>query len=243
MKFFSRNIVLILALILLPLALGAFALRDITSPSPEQSFHPDIDAEVIRLASLSEKEIPAFIENLDRSDLVAAYYRDPSTRPDVVQFFTGLTYSEKVARSILENADRLGVPPALAFALAYEESRFKVAAIHDNGDSVDRGLFQLNSKAFPELGPAQVYDPTVNARYGLSHLEYFLRVGGNEVAALAMYNAGMHRVTKSGTPRKTLDYIFRILSYEQNIESLFGARVVVRERGRIGRAEGEQSSD
>lgn len=190
------------------------------------SFHPDIDSEIIRLAALGDAEIPAFMQNLDRTDIIADYYRDTATRARVVEFFSSLTRSERVARAILENAERFGIPPGLAFALAYEESRYQVAAVNDNGDSQDRGLFQLNTKSFPDLGPAEVFNPDINARYGLAHLEFCLRTGGNEIAALAMYNAGAHRVTKGGTPRRTLDYIYRITKYEENITSLFAAKVV-----------------
>lgn len=208
----------------------------ISCKNQAQTFHPDIDSEIVRLAALSPSEIPGFMQNLDRSDIISEYYRDPTTRQSVIEFFGGLTHSDRIAAVILENADRFGVPPGLAFALAYEESKFKVSAVNDNGDSLDRGIFQLNSKSFPDLGPDQVFDPAVNARYGLAHLEFCLRTGGNEVAALAMYNAGSRRVTKDGTPRRTLDYIFRITKYEENISSLFAAKIVAQERIRVAKA-------
>ena len=96
-----------------------------------------------------------------------------------------------------------------------------------NADSVDRGIFQLNSKTFPKLATEAFYDPAINAKYGLSHLQHCLRSGGNEVAALAMYNAGNGRVDRGATPRKTLDYVYRVLKYKDNIDSLFAARVAL----------------
>ncbi len=224
------------ALAIMPIALITVIIS-ISCKDADQTFHPDIDSEIVRLAGLSDREVPGFIQNLDRSDVIAEYYRDPATRREVLDFFTGLTHSEKIAAAILENADRFGVPPGLAFALAYEESKFKVAAINDNGDSVDRGLFQLNSKSFPELTEAQVYDPRENARYGLAHLEFCLRTGGNEVAALAMYNAGTTRVSRDGTPRRTLNYVFRITKYEENITSLFAAKVIAKDKLRVARGD------
>jgi len=212
------------------------AFISISCGNEAQAFHPDIDSEIVRLAALSPSEIPGFMQNLDRSDIISEYYRDPATKQIVIQFFGELTHSDRIAAIILENADRYGVPPGLAFALAYEESKFKVNAVNDNGDSLDRGIFQLNSKSFPDLGPSEVFDPAVNARYGLAHLEFCLRTGGNEVAALAMYNAGSRRVTKDGTPRRTLDYIFRISKYEENIASLFAAKIVAQDRIRVAKA-------
>jgi hypothetical protein len=42
-----------------------------------------------------------------------------------------------------------------------------------------------------------------------------------EIAALAMYNAGAGRVTASGAPKSTLDYISRILENKNKIENKF----------------------
>jgi hypothetical protein len=195
--------------------------------------HPDLDAELLRLSSLSESELPDVLSNLDREDEIASYYRDPATRERVVSFFGELTHSKSVAVSILDSAERAGVPESLAFALAFEESRFRPQAVNTNAASVDKGLFQLNSKTFPRLSEAEFFDPEVNARHGMDHLAYCLKSGGNEVAALAMYNAGQGRVSGNGTPKVTLDYIYRIMKYQENIGSLFAARVVAADNLRI----------
>jgi soluble lytic murein transglycosylase-like protein len=196
------------------MALAFLALA--TTACAPASFHPDLDKELLRLASLEVRDLPSVLQNLDRDDSIGAYYRDPMTRAATEDFFAALTHSPTVASAILDNAERYGVPPALAFALAYEESKFAVDAMNKNGDSVDRGLFQLNSNSFPNLSRASFYDPRVSAKYGLSHLQFLLRQAGNEVSALAMYNAGNGSVTRGRTPQKTLDYVFRILKYEEN---------------------------
>jgi soluble lytic murein transglycosylase-like protein len=92
---------------------------------------------------------------------------------------------------------------------------------------VDRGLFQLNSKSYPNLGIQDFYDPGTNARYGIAHFKSCLNVAGNEVTALAMYNAGNGRVERGATPKKTLNYVSRILSYENNIAGLFAAKILM----------------
>jgi hypothetical protein len=203
--------------------IGLFCL---SSCNPRFVFHPDLDAELIRLASLDETQLPDVLQNIEREDAIISYYRDRLTRESTLSFFTSMTHSRNVAEAILANADKFSVPPSLAFALAYEESKFAVDAFNRNGDSVDRGIFQLNSRSFPKLGRSDFYDPAVNARFGVSHLQFCLREGGNEVTALAMYNAGHNRVAAGGTPRRTLDYINRVLKYEENISSLFAARVI-----------------
>ncbi len=197
-------------------------------------FGSNMETEILRVASLGGDEIPGYIHNLDKVDVITDFAATASGRATVLTFFTGITGSEAIASAILENARKYHVPASLALALAYEESRFDVRAVNKNGNSVDRGLFQLNSLAFPKVKAEDAWNPAVNARYGLSHLAWFMEAGGNEVAALAMYNAGQNRVASGGTPRRTLDYIFRILSYRDNIESLFTARVAVRATGRIG---------
>ncbi len=191
---------------------------------------PSANSALTELSSLNAKEIPEYLENLERRDPIAPYYRDPSTKSQTLQFFTSLTQSENVARVILDSSEKFGVRPSLAFALALEESDFRVDAINKNGDSVDRGLFQLNSKSYPGLAIQDFYDPGTNARYGISHLKGCLSQAGNEVAALAMYNAGNGRVERGATPKKTLNYVSRILAYEDNISSLFAAKVMAAAR-------------
>lgn len=212
---------------------ACFAIFSISCRRPVMTLHPDLDAELFRLASLSKADLPGVLQNLDREDDIAILYRDPLTKNAVLAFFSELTGSEAVARTILDQADRTGVPASLAFALAYEESRFRIRAVNDNGTSVDRGLFQLNSRTFPDLSVSQFFDLETNVSKGLDHLVFCLRSGGNEVAALAMYNAGQNRVSGNGTPRRTLDYIFRITKYQENIDSLFTARVVARDRVKL----------
>jgi soluble lytic murein transglycosylase-like protein len=197
-------------------------------------FGAGMDAQVLRLASLRPEEIPAYIRNLAEVDAIADFASTPAGKKTVIDFFAGITGSEPVATAILDNALKYGVPPSLAIALAYEESGFNVRAVNKNGDSVDRGLFQLNSLAFPAVKAEEAFDPATSARYGLSHLAWFLQAGGNEVAALAMYNAGKNRVEKIGTPKRTLDYIFRITGYRDRISNLFAARVAIKVNGRLG---------
>jgi hypothetical protein len=177
---------------------------------------------------IDTNELPTYIVSLDNIDPVAPLYRDKSTQEACLDFFSALTGSAPIAKAILDNAARFHVPVSLAFALAFEESRFQVDAINRNGGSIDRGLFQLNSRSFRELKIADFYDPEINSRYGLAHLHYCLAASGNEVTALAMYNAGRSSVDNGVTPRKTLDYVSRIIKYEDNIRMLFTVKVASR---------------
>jgi len=186
-----------------------------------------LDGEVLSLA-LDTKKLPLNIEEKIPNDTITSYYKYSGTKANVVDFFTSLTKSKLVALAILDNAVKHGVPAGLAFAIAYEESRFNPNARSTNHNSVDRGLFQLNSTTFPDMSDKQAFDPAYNAGEGVFYFKRILETTGNEVSALAMYNAGKTRVSEKGAPVTTLEYISRILNYEKNIDRLFTARVVAR---------------
>jgi len=162
----------------------------------------------------------------ERQDFILELYRNPKSQGRVVGFFTEICASREIAEVILASAEMYDIPPALAVALAWEESRFDPRAVNtkNRDQSTDRGLFQLNDRSFPRLETQTFYNPWINARYGMNHLRYCLDTGGSEIAALAMYNAGAGRVNSSGTPRSTLDYISRIINNRSEIESLFQER-------------------
>jgi len=167
---------------------------------------------------------PAFLwETGPVNDVVTDLYLDSLSREEVTAFFARICGSPEVADLILKEAVQLAIPPSLAFAVSWEESRFDVFAVnpHNRDGSVDRGLFQLNSSSFPKLGEADFFNPQVNARYGMSHLRMCLDTGGSEIAALAIYNAGSGRVQTGGTPRQTLDYVARVLSTQCKIDRVF----------------------
>ncbi len=148
-------------------------------------------------------------------------YRNPTTRLEVVDFYNTITGKEMITQAILKNAETYDIPLALAFALAYGESDFNRWAINKNASSVDRGLYQLNSTTFPQLSETECFDPSVNARYALRHFQWCLNEGGNEVVAIAIYNAGRGRVELGGTPRVTLDHINNIIQYKIDVERKF----------------------
>jgi hypothetical protein len=189
-------------------------------PVPEAGAEPGLPAipaamELPRLSLSGAGEQP---------DLIRESWQDLRFRDDVLDFFEALTGSEYIASCVLINAEAFDIPPGLAFALSWEESRFNPRAVNrfNRNESVDRGLFQLNSKSFPRLSEEQFFDVWLNAYYGLGHLRLCLDRGGSLVAGLAMYNAGTVRVTSGGgAPKQTLDYISRILTVMQKIEGLY----------------------
>ena len=168
-------------------------------------------------------------------DPVLEYYRNPEYQEWVVNFFAGICSNMEIAQAVLQNADEFNVPAALALALSWEESHFNPRAVnrHNRDGSIDRGLFQLNNRSFPNLELDAFFDVRINARYGISHLRHCLDFGGTEVSALAMYNAGTGRVNTSGAPRVTLNYISRILENRAKIEARFHTMLIKEEEARL----------
>lgn len=197
------------------LILAASNASDKASDAEWAALHPD----EYRDAVLKERH---------RSDPILALYRDQGAQEEVVAFFTAIVHSEKLARIILKRAEEYDVSPSLAAALSWEESKFNPRAVNRNAASIDRGLFQLNSKSFPKLAEKEFFDPDLNARYGIAHLRWCLDLAGTDVSALAMYNAGTTRVRSDSTPKKTLDYVARILQFKNGVDALFARELGVR---------------
>jgi hypothetical protein len=191
--------------------------------------------------SPQEEEKPEDLTHLftsageEADDLIREQYRNPEYREWVIGYFTGICANREIAEAILHSADSFNVAPALAFALGWEESRFNPLAVNNaNKDgSIDRGLFQLNSRSFPNLETSVFFNIKDNTRYGINHLRYCLDLGGSEIAALAMYNAGAGRVSTTGTPKVTLDYIHRILENRRKLDDHFQNRLVKKEEARL----------
>ncbi len=203
----------------------------------QKLFIPPQQAEVI--SEITTKTLSTSVNPQDYQKLAVTYaqkddiglmlYRDEENRQMVEAFYTYITGSETVTSAILTNAEANDIPLSLAFALAYIESRYKSRAVNVNkNSSIDRGLFQLNSNTFTKLSEEDFFDPEINSKMGLKHLRFCLDTAGNEVAALAMYNAGTTKVKTGTTPQKTLDYVSKIIEYKNGLDAIFSNQVVAK---------------
>ena len=164
----------------------------------------------------------AVIDHASKEDEGLKFYRNPEFKDSVEWFYNQITGNEFITDAILQYADKNEIPLSLAFSLAYSESSYNPRAINKNTNaSIDRGLFQLNNNSFPDLIEEEYFDPYISAKYGLSHLRFCLDTAGNEVAALAMYNAGTRRVKNGETPQVTLNYVSKIMDYKEGLDDLF----------------------
>jgi hypothetical protein len=153
---------------------------------------------------------------------VLTLYRHPALRDAVIDFFVSLTGNEEVALVNLYYADKYKISPFLIFALIYQESGFRPTVVSLNSSSVDRGLYQLNSKTFPNLQDDDFFNVDTNVRHGISHLIWCLKQAkGNESKALAIYNAGYGRVMTGSIPLSTQAYVRNIHAYKDRMARQF----------------------
>ncbi|MCL2440725.1 MAG: lytic transglycosylase domain-containing protein [Treponema sp.] len=195
-------------------------------PQAQNVLTRDYDDEDLQLLFSAAEAVP---------DMVLSYYRKPEFKEWVIDFFTGICSGREIAQAILNSSDEFDVPPALAFALCWEESRFNPYAINrqNRNGTIDRGLFQLNSRSFAHLEVSAFYNIEINARHGVGYLRQCLNSGGTEISALAMYNAGTGRVRSTGAPEVTLNYVSRILDNRRKIENRFHDRLIREEEIRL----------
>ncbi len=198
----------------------------------------DASVPVVKAATEVENEVIADFNNLieeagfsaariKTGDNGLSLYRQPNSRAAVEWFYLHVTGNRETAMAILEEAEKNDIPLSLAFALAYTESHYNVNAVNKNrNSSIDRGLFQLNNRSFPQLKEEDFFNPAISAKYGMSHLRFCMNVAGNEVAALAMYNAGTNKVRADSTPQVTLNYVGKIMAYQDKLDRLFADEVL-----------------
>jgi soluble lytic murein transglycosylase len=115
---------------------------------------------------------------------------------EVDQAIQELTLPLRHEDVIRQQSDEKGVDAALIAAVIYSESKFS----DQTSSAGARGLMQITPEAANEIERLSggtsfkiddLSDPEINIRYGTFLLRELLdRFGGDEVAALAAYNAG-----------------------------------------------------
>lgn len=94
-----------------------------------------------------------------------------------------------IKRLIIKIANEEGVDPAIALAIAEQESGFNPNARNKTSKEDSIGLYQINRKAHPDYTGGA--NPEANIRYGLKYFKGQLaRAKGNVPLALAAYNGG-----------------------------------------------------
>ncbi|MCL4236097.1 MAG: lytic transglycosylase domain-containing protein, partial [Deltaproteobacteria bacterium] len=114
-----------------------------------------------------------------------------------------LIYPRAYDWAVSDYATQRGVRQELVWAIMYNESRFQPHVVSPANaiglmQIVPRTGFEI-AQAMGETGfaPDDLYDPMTNIRYGTWYLRAMLdRFEGNEICAMASYNAGPDVVSK-----------------------------------------------
>ena len=92
-------------------------------------------------------------------------------------------------RLIIKIASEEGVDPAIALAIAEQESGFNPNARNKSKVEDSMGMFQINTKAHPDYSGG--FNPEANTRYAIRMIRNLLKkTGGNIPQAMAAYNGG-----------------------------------------------------
>lgn len=117
----------------------------------------------------------------------------------------------EIQQYIVSEANRLGIDPAIALAMAQQESNFNPNAVSSAGA---QGVMQLMPATARELGVSNPFDYKQNITGGLTYLKQQMDRFPNSLNnALAAYNAGAGNVQKyGGVPpfAETQNYVNRI---------------------------------
>lgn len=120
------------------------------------------------------------------------------------------SYDEFIVRA----AEKHGVEKSLIKAVIAAESNARATA---QSPKNAKGLMQLIDSTAAEMGVGNVWDPQENIMGGTRYLKHLLDAfGGNEVLALASYNAGPGTVQRyNGVPpfKETQAYVQRVMKF------------------------------
>jgi soluble lytic murein transglycosylase len=135
------------------------------------------------------------------------------SRIDFEKAIRELTLPLRYDDIIRQQAAAKHLDPSLIAAVIYAESRFRDQESHAGA----LGLMQITPQTADVIArlsggtqfvTGDLSDPDINIRYGTYYLRYVLhRYDGNEVAALAAYNAGVHAADGWGGSDLNLDGI------------------------------------
>ena len=135
-----------------------------------------------------------------------------------LSFMSQLTDEQRqFAEVIRERARQMGIPPDLAVAIAYQESRLNPQSKDSDKGAI--GIMQVRPIAARDVGvnPEDLRDPSVNIDAGLRYLKKALTETGDPRLAVVYYNAGpgtLQAFDQGGDlPQETEQYLRSLHSF------------------------------
>lgn len=115
-------------------------------------------------------------------------------------------------RLIIKIASEEGVDPAIALAIAEQESGFNPNARNKSSKEDSMGMFQINTKAHPDYKGG--FNPEANTRYAVRMIKNLLqKTNGNIPQAMAAYNGGWGGKNSTQAQRYAKQAFGRISKY------------------------------
>lgn len=142
----------------------------------------------------AERELPIFTTPTVREQFLAPVTEtDASLETFKQQYFRRhVPYGSIIYREALKN----NLPPELVAAMVHTESDFRPLLVSHKSA---QGLMQIVPETARLLGIADPFDPEENIAAGTKYFRYLLnRFDGDEMTALAAYNAGEGNVVRFG---------------------------------------------
>lgn len=119
---------------------------------------------------------------------------------------------------VYQQADQDHVPRSIAVSIIWQESGWDVMARHENGNSVDMGLWEINSFTLTGLEKTYnkgiigwPYDPYMQTRLALHYLAALYLVTQSWRMAVAAYNAGLRSAIMDQLPVSTDWYVKAVI--------------------------------
>lgn len=162
-------------------------------------------------------------------------------RPTVERIYV---YPVTYKSIVIQEADKNNIDPTLIAAVILAESKYNELAVSDPGA---KGLMQImpetanwiqEQRNLPKLSKPELHMPEKNIALGSWYLSKLLKdFNGNEILALASYNAGIGRVNswmkKYGWKKdfnnpseipysETRAYVKKVLAYRKKYKELYG---------------------
>lgn len=135
-----------------------------------------------------------------------------------LSFMSELTDEQRqYAEVIRSKAREMGIPPELAVAVAYQESRLNPRSASSPAGAM--GIMQVRPIAAREVGvdPTKLQDPGTNIDAGLRYLKKALDETGDPRLAVIYYNAGPRRLMEfdrgGDLPKETETYLRSLKAY------------------------------
>lgn len=157
-------------------------------------------------------------------------------------YLWGLNYPLAFSEQVDQHASACGIPAGLVYAIIRAESNFFPAALSPAGAIGLMQLMPATAKSVAsgkngKFNPDQLTRPEVNIKMGIRHLQDLLAVyNGNQVLAVAAYNAGAGNVNRwlkstGNLPRdafiesipfaETREYVKKVLAGSENYNRFY----------------------